>query len=112
MTEMKYEALYYDVCRQNADLSAMVDKYQNEIIPQYDKLLEKARAERDAKTQEVVELKTELVKRSMELDTAMEQLKKFTGCDTCKNRWTGCNYIRCSDQHELWKWEGSQEAWK
>lgn len=84
-----YKAMYYTVQRQIGDLSLMVDKYQREIIPQYEKLLEMARAERDA---------------------ALEQLKRLTACYSCKHKQENCDSQRCHGGYKLWEWAGPQEV--
>lgn len=86
-----YKELYISVQQQLGDLSLMVDKYQREIIPQYEQLLKAARAERDA---------------------ALEQLKWFTTCLTCKHHLEACDYRACGDENELWEWAGPKEVTK
>lgn len=41
------EEIYKLLQQQNADLAAMVDRFQHEIIPQYERALEMAQAERE-----------------------------------------------------------------
>lgn len=42
------EEIYKLLQQQNADLAAMVDRFQHEIIPQYERTLELFQAEREA----------------------------------------------------------------
>lgn len=49
-----YKELYELMQKQNEDLAAMVDRYQHETIPQLEKRLEMARAEREAVTKALV----------------------------------------------------------
>lgn len=93
-----YKELYISVQRQIGDLSLMVDKYQNEIIPQYEQLLKAARAERDD--------------TKAERDAALEQLKKYTSCHTCKHEKVHCDYHGCKDGAKLWEWAGPKETGK
>lgn len=93
-----YKELYISVQQQLGDLSLMVDKYQREIIPQYEQLLKAARAERDD--------------TKAERDAALEQLKRITGCHTCKHHLEACDYRVCRDDNELWEWVGPKEAGK
>lgn len=97
-----YKELYISVQRQIGDLSLMVDKYQNEIIPQYEQLLKAARAERDD--------------TKAERDAALEQLKKYTTCLTCKKRTGQCDCdtpgCKCGANGLLWEWAGPKEAGK
>lgn len=86
-----YKELYISVQRQIGDLSLMVDRYQNEIIPQYEQLLKAARAERDA---------------------ALEQLKKYTSCHTCKHKPAPCNIVACGAESTRWEWAGPKEVKK
>lgn len=110
MTNVDYKELYISVQRQIGDLSLMVDKYQNEVIPQYEQLLKAARAERDDNIKAVSDLKAELVKRSLERDAALEQLKKYTSCHTCKHKPEPCNIVACGAESTRWEWAGPQEV--
>lgn len=105
-----YKELYISVQRQLGDLSLMVDRYQNEIIPRYEQLLKAARAERDDNKKAVSDLKTELLKRSLERDAALNDLKRITGCHSCKHHLETCDYRACRDDNELWEWAGAKEV--
>ena len=109
-----YKELYISVQRQIGDLYLMVDRYQNEIIPQYEQLLKAARAERDDAKKAASDLKAELVKRSLERDAALEQLKKRTTCLTCKKRTEPCDCdspgCKCGANGLLWEWDGCKEV--
>lgn len=90
MTNVDYKALYISLSRQNGGLALTVDSYQREIIPKYESLMKKARAERD-------ELADELGK-------AMKDLKWWTGCNSCKHQNENCDYNACGPDRTLWKW--------
>lgn len=103
MNNVDYKALYLSLSRQNGDLSMMVDKYQQEIIPGYDVLLKKARAERDNAIQGKVKL-------AAALDAAMRQLKAVGGCRICARRPNECTRACIYDHNRpLWKWIGPDD---
>ena len=99
-----YKALYFAMQQQNGDLSLMVDKYQREIIPQYEQLLKAARAERDDNAKALIEL-------SQTHAAALEQLKRLTACYSCKHKQENCDSQRCHGGYKLWEWAGPQEVY-
>lgn len=114
-----YKELYISVQRQIGDLSLMVDKYQNEIIPQYEQLLKAARAERDANAQAVMKLTEELGIQAQiardttdELTAALKALRLYTGCFSCKHKSEPCDYEACGKEEKLWEWARPEEVTK
>lgn len=112
-----YKALYFSLSRQNGDLSTMIERYQHEIIPQYERLLEMARAERDANAKAITELATENA-------ALLKTLRESVACDACKHVHTDpppncpanclcknckltCVCAGCKNQSK-WEWEGLQ----
>lgn len=98
-----YKALYCAMQQQNGELSLMVDKYQREIIPQYERLLEMARAERDANAQAVKTL-------TAERDAALSAVQLYAGCLSCKHKREPCDYRACGTDGKLWEWAGPPEV--
>lgn len=94
MPEVDYKALYISLSRQNGDLALAVDSYKREIIPQYESLLKKARAERDALADELAKVKADL--------------KWWTGCNSCKHQEGSCDYTACGSNRARWEWNGKE----
>lgn len=94
MPEVDYKALCISLSRQNGDLALTVDSYQREIIPKYESLLKKARAERD--------------NLADELSKALSVLRCWTGCNSCKHQREHCNYNLCGAHRSQWEWDGGE----
>ncbi len=111
---------YDPVEQQNAALRKMLNKYQLQIVPKYEEVLELARAELEALTKAVVKL-------TQEKAHLLGYVKTLRGCNACKHlhgpapeECPGGSCSRCKedcacqgcDEQSKWQWEGLREHQK